>query len=402
MKKLMILGGSIYIVPVIKKAHELGVHVITCDFEPDNIAHKYSDQYCNASTIDQEAVLACAEKCGIDGIISFACDSGVVTAAYVAEQMGLPFQCSYQSAQILQDKGRFRQFLADNGFDTPRSKRYTEKEAAFFDTSFFHWPVIVKPVDSAGSKGVTKVDMEAELGNAIDIAIKYSYSGAFIIEEFLDFEGYRSDTDVFTIDGTISFISYSDQIFDRNAENPYKPAFIIWPATMRLAYQDILTSEIQRMFHLLGMGSGIYNVETCVGNDGTPYIMEISPRGGGNRIAEIQKQIYGVDLIEAEIKSALGMAVDPMHYGQPDGCWCELVIHPHSGVDGVFSNIAIEDDVKQNYVKKMELSVEPGTRISYSPETGNVLGDIFLKCKDREELERLIAAPEKWMKLEFR
>ena len=402
MKKLMILGGSVYIVPVIEKAHEMGIYVITCDFEPDNIAHKYSDQYCYASTVDKEAVLECAIKCSIDGIMSFACDSGVVTAAYVAEKLGLPFQCSYESARILQDKGLFRKFLSDNKFQTPRSKRYTRREEALEDAIYFKWPVIVKPVDSAGSKGVTKVEDAEKLGNAIDTAFKYSHTGAIIIEDFLTFKGYRSDTDVFTIGGKISFISYSDQLFDASADNPYKPAWIIWPSTMEQDDQEVLTGEIQRLFDLLKMESGIYNIETCVGSDGRQYIMEVSPRGGGNRIAEIQKQIFGIDLIEAEIKSALGIFIDEMKYGQPNECWCELVIHPSNGKSGVFLGITITEDIKQKYVRKIKLSAKPDMLIQYNPEAGNVMGDIFLKCSNREELNDLLADTKKWLKLQFR
>ena len=87
----MLLGGSRYLLPVIETAHKLGVHVITCDYLPDNIAHKFSDKYINVSVIDKEAVLEVAKKEGIDGIMSFACDPGVVTAAYVAEKLGVPF-----------------------------------------------------------------------------------------------------------------------------------------------------------------------------------------------------------------------------------------------------------------------------------------------------------------------
>lgn len=87
MKKLMLLGGISYLVPVIKKAQKIGLHVITCDYLPDNIAHKYSDEYCNVDITNRGAVLECAKKLKIDGIMSFACDPGVVAAAYVAEQM---------------------------------------------------------------------------------------------------------------------------------------------------------------------------------------------------------------------------------------------------------------------------------------------------------------------------
>ena len=85
-KKLMLLGGIRYLLPAIEAAHKHGYHVITVDYLPDNIAHRYSDEYHNVSIIDKEAVLQLAQKLQIDGILSFAVDPGVVTAAYVAEK----------------------------------------------------------------------------------------------------------------------------------------------------------------------------------------------------------------------------------------------------------------------------------------------------------------------------
>ena len=223
MKKLMILGGSRYALPVIKAAHELGLYVITCDYLPDNIAHKYSDEYCNVSIIEKDLVLNVAKERNIDGIMSFACDPGVVTAAYVAEEMGLPFQCSYKSACILQDKGLFRDFLAKNNFNVPHAKRYTDVETPFNDLGYFNWPVIVKPVDSAGSKGVTKVDSPDDLKKAINIALDNAHGDAFIIEDFLTFKGYHSSEDPFSVDGELKFVSYSAQLFDSKTDNPYTP-----------------------------------------------------------------------------------------------------------------------------------------------------------------------------------
>lgn len=110
-KKILLLGGDNLLLPVIKAAHELGCYVITVDYLPDNVAHKYSDEYQYASTTDKEAVLEIAKKCHIDGILTFT-DSGVVTAGYVAHELGLPSPGPYESIQILQNKGRFRQFLA--------------------------------------------------------------------------------------------------------------------------------------------------------------------------------------------------------------------------------------------------------------------------------------------------
>ena len=147
MKRLLLLGGSRYILPIIKAAHELGAYVITCDYLPDNIAHKYSDEYCNVSVTDKEAVLNAAKELKVDGIMSFACDPGVVTAAYVAEKLGLPSSGSYESVSILQNKGKFRDFLTKNDFNVPHARMYTSYDQAKDDIDYFDWPVIVKPTD---------------------------------------------------------------------------------------------------------------------------------------------------------------------------------------------------------------------------------------------------------------
>ena len=397
MKKLMILGGSRYVIPVIEKAHELGLYVITCDYLPDNIAHKYSDQFCNISIIEREKVLKAAQELAIDGIISFACDPGVVTAAYVAEQMGLPFQGSYESVSILQDKGLFRKFLADNGFNVPHAKRYTDKKEPFNDIGFFTWPVIVKPTDSAGSKGVTKVDSPDELANAIDIAMAGAHNNAFIIEDFLTFKGYHSSADPFTVDGELQFVTYSDQLFDKEAENAYTPALIIWPSTMERKDQDYLTSETQRLMHLLKMKTGIYNIESCVGSDGKPYLMEVSPRGGGCKIAEIQQLAMGARLIENEIRSAVGLPLIDLNWHESDGYWCEMIVHARPGQSGILKEIIIDDEIREKYLKVADISAKPGDTILPFTGANMSLGDIFLRFDSREELDRVVGASKEWL-----
>ena len=174
MKKLMLLGGIRYLLPVIKAAHEQGYYVITADYLPDNIAHKYSDEYVNVSIVDKEAVLRVAQERKIDGIMSFGVDPGVVSAAYVQEKMGLPSFGPYESVCILQNKDRFRDFLTKHGFNVPKAKGYSNKEDVLLDQEIFDYPVMVKPTDSAGSKGVTKVEGKEQLKDAVECAFNKS------------------------------------------------------------------------------------------------------------------------------------------------------------------------------------------------------------------------------------
>lgn len=396
-KKLMLLGGLRYLLPVIEEAHKLGVYVITADYLPDNIAHKYSDEYCNVSIVDKEAVLAAAQRLQIDGIMSFAVDPGVVSAAYVAEKMGLPFQCSYEAACILQDKSRFRQFLSENGFNSPKAKGYSAEEDALKDVDYFNWPVIVKPVDSAGSKGVTKVSSPEQLPEAIERALEASISKRFIVEDYLEVRGFQSSADVFTINGMLVYPAFSDQLFDIDAVNPYTPAIEIWPSSMAVTIQKDLTSELQRLFTLLSVRTGIYNVESRFCTNGKAYIMEVSPRGGGNRIAELQEMATGQKLIKNEILKALGLQLDKISTPDYDGVWCNYIMH--STKQGTLDSVIIDNGFQERYIKSISFTKQRGDIVEVFSGANQSLGTIFLRFESRKELDDALQHTNSWLKI---
>lgn len=388
MKKLLLLGGARYLLPVIESAHRLGIYVITCDYLPDNIAHKYSDKYLNVSIIDKNAVLVAAQKEQIDGIMSFATDPGVVTAAYVAEKMGLPAAGSYESVSILQDKGRFRKFLTDNGFTVPHARSYEEISEAQKDVDYFNWPVIVKPVDSAGSKGVTKVETPSELEKGIRYALEFSHSNKFIIEDFIEKKGCSSDSDCFSVDGKLVVTTFSSQRFDVKAENPYAPMAYSWPSTFSSEHEEKLKSEIQRLLTLLGMKSSIYNVETREGVDGKAYIMEVSPRGGGNRLAEMVRYATGMDMITAAVKAAVGDPVDNLEQKGYDGSWAEYVLH--SIEEGTYKEVWINPEFKDKVVE-LDIWVKPGDKVHPFTAANFAIGTVVLRFDSQDEMEEAMS-----------
>ena len=383
----MLLGGLRYLLPVIDAAHHLGCHVITCDYLPDNIAHKYSDEYHNVSILDKDAVLSLARELQIDGIMSFAVDPGVVTAAYVADRMGLPQAGPYESVCILQNKELFRSFLESNGFNVPKSRGFSTYEEAYSDRDYFTWPVIVKPVDSAGSKGVSRVDSPDDLKAAFENAKSHSFSGKVIIEEFIEKEGCSSDSDCFSVDGELKFVSFSAQRFDERASNPYTPAAYSWPSTMTREQESELTSELQRLITLLGMRTSIYNVETRVGRNGKCYIMEVSPRGGGNRLAEMLRMATGVDMITAAVKAALGEKVTDITQKPYNGHWAEVILHADKS--GIFQGLEITRELEP-YVVEKDLWVKTGDKIFSFNGANDAIGTLVMKFCAQDKTEGIL------------
>lgn len=392
----MLLGGIRYLLPVIKTAHEQGYYVITADYLPDNIAHKYSDEYVNVSIIDKESVLRVAQEKQIDGIMSFGVDPGVVSASYVQENMGLPSFGPYESVCILQNKDRFRAFMSEHGFNVPKAKGYTNLHDALADQDGFDYPIIVKPTDSAGSKGVTRVDNKTQLKTAVEYAFDKSISGHVIIEDFIEKQGCSSDTDSFSVDGKLKFVSFNAQHFDLNAANPYTPAAYSWPSTYSKEQEVYLTTEIQRLISLLGMKTCVYNIETRIGTNGKPYIMELTPRGGGNRLCEMLRYATNVDMITAITRYVVGDSVLEIDQRPYNGHWAEVILH--AGKAGIFDHIEIAKDLPAEVVEK-DLWVTKGEGVNPFEGANDAIGTLVLRFEREKEMVKAIENASSWLKV---
>lgn len=392
----MLLGGIRYLLPVIKAAHEQGYYVITADYLPNNIAHKYSDEYVNVSIIDKEAVLKVAREKQIDGIMSFGVDPGVVSASYVQNKMGLPSFGPFESVEILQNKDKFRTFLKENGFNVPWAFGFASKDEAWESRFKFTYPLIVKPTDSAGSKGCTRVDSEDELMSAIIYAFKYTISGHIIIEEFLEKKGCSSDTDSYAQDGKLRFVSFCAQRFDSNATNPYTPAAYSWPSTFTKEEEEYLTSEIQRLITLLGLKTSVFNIETRVSQNNKPYIMELTPRGGGNRLCEMLRYATGVDMITAITRAMVGDDSNVIEQKPYNGHWAEIILHTDK--DGVFEDIHIDPSLPAEIIEK-DLWVKTGDFVHGFEAANDAIGTLVLRFDNAQDLEKAITNQSSWLKI---
>ncbi len=392
----MLLGGLRFLIPVIKAAQQQGYYVITADYLPNNIAHKFSDEYCNVSIIDKDAVLSKAKELKIDGIMSFACDPGVISASYVQNKLSLPSFGPFEAVEILQNKDLFRNFLQRHGFNVPWSFSYSSIHDAWMDRDKFRYPLIVKPTDSAGSKGCLRVDCDEELMNAIQIAFKYSIKGRIIVEEFLVNRGLSSDSDSYTYDGNLKFVSFNAQYFDPSALNPYTPAAFSWPSTFTSDEENYLKNEIQRLVSLLKMKTCVFNIETRVSSSNKPYIMELSPRGGGNRLCEMLNYVTGVDLITAITKAMVGDEPDNIEQRHYNGHWAELILHAEKG--GFFKGITINKSLPADIVEN-DVWVKPGDFVNGFGAANEAIGTMVLRFHNERRLQDVLSNTNQWIKV---
>ncbi|QOV20097.1 ATP-grasp domain-containing protein [Blautia liquoris] len=381
MKKVLLLGGNYFQQTATIAAKELGYYVISVDYLPDNPAHKYADEYHNISTIDKEAVLALAREKQIDGIVSYASDVSAPTAAYVAEKMGLPTN-PYESVMTLTHKDRFRAFMREHGFRMPRGDSFADESKALDFFKKLSKPVMVKPVDSSGSKGVTKIFTDEEFHDAYEEALSYSIIKQVIIEEFISKKGYQIDGDGFIVDGKIAFFGVMDQHHDIEC-SLYTPVGLSCPSKQKQKYQDEAKEQIQKIFDLLDMKMGEFNFEYIIGEDDQVYILEIGPRSGGNLIPDTIKVAREVDLASYVIKSAVGDDCSDLSERPIHSCTSSYIVHATK--DGIFKKIEIDETLEEQ-IERQEIFVKPGDPVKKFKNAGYGIGAMIITFRNVEEM----------------
>ena len=400
-KKLMLLGGSAQQIIAIETARRLGYATVLCDFLPDNPGQHHADTFYLVSTTDKEAILEVARKEQIDGILAYASDPAAPTAAYVAQKLGLPGS-PYRSVELLCNKDQFRKFLADNNFCTPKAKGYRSTEEALSDisASAFKMPVIVKPVDSSGSKGVGRIDTMEEAQSALDYAMSFSRDKRIIVEEYVEMFGYQIAGDGLSVDGKLVFRYFANDHFNPACVNPFVPISASFPYNMPQWVQDKVHDEIQRLISLLGMKTTTYNFDLRIDEDYNVFLMEVAPRDGGNYIPQIIRYATGVDLVDCSVLAAMGESIDTSRFGTPSGFWAYYAVH--SLHDGILEAIEIDEDVLKNNIVENHILKKPGDRIQAFTGANTTLGILLMKFESMEQMLHMMDHSEEWISIHLK
>lgn len=388
MKKILLLGGSAQQLVAIRAAKELGYYTVLCDYLPDNPGRFEVDKFYGVSTTDVEAIYEIAKNEQVNGILAYASDPAALPAAIVSERLGLPTNPA-KSVEILGLKYSWRQFLRDNGFACPKVYSFTPyisideiKENA----KNFTFPVVVKPTDSSGSKGVTMLENWNGLENAITRADKYSRNKIFLVEEYIQ-RGfpYVIGGDIFVWDGKIVLYGEMECLRDM-LKNPLIPIGEKKPSSLNKMQREAVYGELQRIVEALDIRFGELNIEILLDREDDVYFLELGPRAGGNMIPVQLSDAFGVDLVKANVQVAMGERPDfvGMPVNSLPGCYMHYVLHSYKA--GIFQCLEIDESIKK-FVYREVLYKKAGDEVEIFDGAGKALGIIFLHFDNVEEME---------------
>ena len=384
-RTLLLLGGSKQQVVAIETAKRLGYRTVLCDYLPDNPGQYSADVFYQTSTTDREAVLDVARKEHIDGVLAYASDPAAPTAAYAAEKLGLPGN-PLKSVEILSEKHLFREHLRRSGLPCPQAISFgveTVPDEVIRLTQPFHWPLVVKPTDSSGSKGVSVVRCETELPAALEAARMRSRNGVLIAEEYIERVFPRVvGGDIFVVDGVITFWGIMSCLRDERMGG-LVPTGEIMPAGLTNTQIKRIKEVLQALVSSLNIMCGELNVEVLLGAGDTPYVLELGARAGGNMIPVQLSDASGIDLVEANVRCAMGEDLRDIAFDGRGKCCAHVVIH--SEHDGAFERVDYGALLPHLY--REVLYHNPGERIHRFVDAGDAVGIAFLAFSDEAEMD---------------
>lgn len=397
MKKILLLGGSAQQVIAIKTAKKLGYYTVLCDYLADNPGQYHADKFHLVSTTDKETILKIAISEHIDGVLAYASDPAAPTAAFVAEKMKLPTS-PYESVETLCNKDKFRKFLKESGLNTPHSSGYNDIVTVKKEIPNYSLPIIIKPVDSSGSKGVTIIHNLNDLDQAIESAFSFSRSHRIIVEEFIEKKHqYLIGGDIFIENGKIILWGLLNCHRDENV-NPLVPVGKSYPLELGETDIENVKKTLQIIVTSLGMKSCGMNVELVVDKNDSVWAIDVGPRNGGNMIPDLLGMIFGVDVVDMAVKSAMGEAINSNH---EKGIPYYATHNLHTDKNGIYQGIRYSSEIERYIVRKNEYK-NPGDKVEYFDNASKALGIVFMKFNTHDEMSNILKNINKHITVEVR
>lgn len=305
-EKIAVLGANEPLIPFYRQARNLGYEIIGFAWSKGAVCKSFCDKFYPISFSEKEKILEVCRKEEVRGITSFSLESALPTVIYVAERLGLVSNTE-ECLERTRSKYSQRRMLEQAGIVVPKYYRIeSEKDLSKVDCDF---PVIVKPIDSGGSQGISKVDEPGNLLDAYNYAAENSRSGQVIVEEYVD--GREFSVEYISHQGCHHFLQITDKVTSG------APRFVELqhhqPANITPDVHKRIRDMVEKALDALKIENSPSHTEIKLNSSGNLYIIETGARMGGDYItSDLVRLSTGYDFVDGAIKLALNQFEPPV------------------------------------------------------------------------------------------
>lgn len=374
-QKAIVLGGTNPHIELIKNLKHKGYHVVLVDHANNPIARPFADEHIIESSMDKDKVLEIAKEINAELVITTCSDQANVTACYVAEKLGLPAPYSYETSLNVTDKERMKTIMLNNKIPTSQYK-IVEGTRLHDNIDGLSFPIVVKPSDSYGSKGVRVVHTKEELKINLENAINISRNNRALLEEYKVGKEIGIDCFVKNKNAEIILTKHRQKIV--NNEDLTQQIFgCIWPADISREQHDAIQIIANKIVGAFDLDNTPLMIQAIV-NDNDINIIEFGARIGGGNSYSIIKLSTGLDIVDVAVDSFLNRKME-IKYHAPTGYYADVFLYTKPSK---FGHINITDKLIEYYVCYKTKGIDVGLDLISS----NRVGSFIIKARNKNEL----------------
>lgn len=384
MKKIVILGGGNYQVPLIKAAKNQGYYVILCDFRENIPGKSLSDIHYQVDTLNFDEILSVCKKETPDGIVTNS-EPAIINCTKVSNYLGLPSN-SVDSITNLISKNLFRKIQKTAGCFSPKSYVSSDLNELLNNIDKFSYPIIIKPAESSGTRGTKKINLldTSLIKNVFEECHKFSRNGLVEIEEFVEMPSLR------TIEGEI-FVHRSHILWDglfltcRSQDRPMLPMTYIAPLLIDEQQLNIIKQTIERTLNQAKITEGEFNIEGYFNKNGDFFIIEINARQGGLFLPDFVYRCTGIDFYRLLVTISVG---DNSYWNELKGFTRHKIPVTNHAVfsikNGLYDGLTIDNSIKK-YVTNIREFKNQNEELRLTENATDVVALIELTFESSDE-----------------
>ena len=387
-KKILVLGGNSYMVDPVLRAKELGIYTIATDWHEleKSPAKRVADEYWNISLMDYDLLVAKIKEENINGILTGFTDAFLLAYQHLCELTGLPCYATKEVLEITMDKAKFKQLCRDNGVPViPEYSRDTFSPDTISDTN----KVIIKPVDSSGSKGVILCSNPEDYPACIEYALSFSTKKQVVIEKFMEMDSLSVS---YTFqDGEVSLSTTDDRYVHQSESGSSVTRLSIYPSKYTDAYLEIMDERVKNMYKRLGVRNGVVAVQFFT-NGTEYYAMEMGHRLTGGQHYTYTLMENNTSALDNLIHFALTGRMADYRIAERDNVkfksvYCHLFLLGKEGRIARFEGIEYLENMPE--LVQMSLGKRVGDLIGLDGTAAQKVVSLHLKLNSSEDLARI-------------